>query len=99
MKVRVKKDMTGYYGHKRRRNGEVFDIVGSHTVKRKDKYGKVTEVKVDDFSSKWMEKVKVNQPVAEVTVEEETTPEVIEKVVEKTSEPKKSFTGAGKKGK
>jgi len=50
MRVRVKAGMMGYYDHKRRREGDVFNIKGEHEDKNT---GKI----VNDFSEKWMEKV------------------------------------------
>lgn len=49
--MRVRATQTGYYGHKRRKAGEQFELT---PLKNKD--GSVTSVE-QQFSSKWMEAV------------------------------------------
>jgi len=51
MRVKVKPTCLGYYGDKRRREGEVFDL-----VPRQDRKGKIITVE-EQFSEVWMEKV------------------------------------------
>jgi hypothetical protein len=56
MKVRATR--IGYYGEKRRLEGEVFTLV---PVKAKDEDGKQVEVSPEDqFSEKWMEKTELD---------------------------------------
>lgn len=58
MKVRATR--TGYYGHQRRRAGEVFSVKGEHEI-----IDPVTKAKkkVTDFSKDWMEEVDDGQDV------------------------------------
>lgn len=49
--MKVQATQLGYYEHKRRREGDVFEL-----VERKDRHGKVMTVN-QQFSSKWMKKV------------------------------------------
>lgn len=47
--------VVGYYGNRRIKEGEVFDLV---TVKGKDRNGNIVTRKPEDqFSPKWMEKI------------------------------------------
>jgi hypothetical protein len=86
MKVRVKKAMLGYYKHKRRRAGEVFEIsdrvhpkgtiLGKVILDGKViKDGKDVSGKVVEFSEVWMEKVVVqtSKPVVAAPVDNKGT--------------------------
>ena len=83
MKVRAK--MMGYYLHKRRREGVVFDLV---TVKKKHKDGKIEVITPEkQFSENWMEKFvtgqKKEEPVEESSEEgeEEKTADLSQELI------------------
>ena len=61
--MRVRAIQLGYYGHKRRHEGDEFDLEPIKRV-RKDKDGNSKEVTImpeQQFSPKWMEKVGIAQ--------------------------------------
>ena len=77
MLVRAKR--LGFYGGRRRKPGDEFEIVEPHEEKVKDKFGKEKTVMFNPFSSRWMEKVeteeskaKATEPIVEEPVEAET---------------------------
>lgn len=64
--------VVGYYGNRRIREGEVFEIV---TIKGKDREGNIVTRKPEDqFSKKWMERID-QKIIKKVTVEETPEPD------------------------
>jgi len=70
--MKVRATALGYYGHERRREGDVFVLEPIKRI-RKDKDGKAREVTImpeQQFSERWMEKVdqKAEKPKKEKPV-------------------------------
>lgn len=63
--MKVRATAVGYYGDRRRRVGEVFELV-ERTVGSADK--RRTATVEDQFSKRWMEKVEEHVPVSKTSL-------------------------------
>lgn len=88
MKVRAKR--LGYYGHRRRREGDTFDLEPIKKERKDSKTGRTKEVIIapeQQFSERWMERLGPAPKPAKVAKDESREPVALSEVGKKAKPP------------
>jgi hypothetical protein len=81
--MRVRAIQLGYYGHKRRREGQEFVLEPIKRLRKDVKTGEMREITISaeqQFSKRWMEKVDVPTPTVKPAKEKKPVEASVEEI-------------------